>query len=120
MKNLTPSVIVLIRQDGSRAYLPASATCPTIEEVPAEALGRLGELEIIRQSYKRVHFHGLTDDREKLPFIVSREVFDALPDDATDFVMCDVETAIVNGLGLPHVIRRFIAKPAAQIPFKAV
>jgi hypothetical protein len=118
MKNLTPSVIVLIRQNGTRASLPASATCPTIEDVPAEVVGYLGDLKIVRQAHKVVHFHGLTDSREILPFVVSKEVFDALPDDAVDFVTCDVESAIVNGLGLPHVIRRFIGKPKVQIPFK--
>jgi len=112
MKNLTATGISLFRQNGTRAYLPASPVTPTVEDVAAEVVGYLGGLEIIRQAYKRVHLYGLADNLAEQPFVVSREVFDALPYDAIEFVTPDYDSAMLNGLGIPHVIRRFIAKQA--------
>jgi hypothetical protein len=114
MKNLTSGVIILMRQDGTRATLPASPLLPTIEDIEPALVGYLGDLRIIRQQHKRVNFHGLTDNLKEQPFVVSREVFDVLPDSAVEFITPDYESAIVNGLGLVHVIRCFIAKPDVE------
>lgn len=115
MKNLTSDLIILIRQDGTRAELPPCETPPTIEPIEAEIIGYLGELEIVRQPYNKVHFHNWEIDPKGGPYIVSKLVFDALPPDRIEFVTPDYNTAILNGLMIPHVIRRFIAKPAAKL-----
>ncbi len=116
MKNLTSDVIILIRQDGTRAELPACPNPPIIEiEEVGVTVGYLGELEIVRQPHKRVIFPDWVDDPKGGPYIVSKIVFDALPADATDFVTPDYNTAILNGLKIPHVIRRFIMKASSQV-----
>jgi hypothetical protein len=114
MKNLTPGAIHIERQNGTRVSLPPCDNPPTIKEMPGHVFGYLGGLEIVKEGYKEVDLHGLTSDSEEQLFIVTREVFDALPFYATEFVTPDLASAVVNGLGIAHVIRRFIAKPAMQ------
>lgn len=120
MKNLTANTISLIRQDGSRAHLPAAPVAPTVIKEPSVFIGCLGSLEIIREPVTRVDFSGIELNPQDQPFVVTREVFDALPADRIEFITPDLESAILNGLRVPHVIRRFIAKaglnPTQQAP----
>jgi hypothetical protein len=115
MKNLTSGVIIMLRQDGSRAVLPPCETPPTLIHYPAEHVGVLGTIEIVRQSFTTVNFHGLELTKEDEPFIVGRDIFDALPPERIEFVTPDYESAIYNGLGIAHVIRCFVAKAGVKV-----
>lgn len=113
MKNLTIDPIRLIRQDTTRAELPPCMTPPKVVVRNEEVLGTLGSIEIVRERYVSVDFGDLVLNKTDEPFIVSREVFDALPPDRIEFITPDFDTSIRNAFGAPHVIRRFIAKAGA-------
>jgi hypothetical protein len=115
MKNLTDSTILLMNSDNSRATLAPVSNPPQLVVQEPVLLGFLGPLEIIRERAIRVDFGDLVLDPSDQPFIVSRAIFDALPDHRIEFITPDYESAILNSMKVPHVIRRFIAKAAARI-----
>lgn len=114
MKNLMPGAITLDRQNGTRVTLPPCEHPPIITIVESEVVRYHGDIRVIHESYRQVTFPHWEDDPKGGPYVVSREVFDLLPADATEFVTPDFDTALKNGLGRPHVVNRFIIKPTAQ------
>lgn len=110
MKNLTAGPLIILRQDSTRVTLPAAEMTPRLVLRPAEVIQQ-GSLEILVPEHYEVDFTGIDLDADRVPFVVTREVFNALPEGFTNFVTPDLETAILNGLKIPHLIRRFIAKP---------
>lgn len=112
MKNLTLSAITIERQDKSRLQLPAAEVVPKLILVEEAKVVMQGTVEMHVPARYRVDFTGvdLETDR-RLPFIVSREIFDALPPLSVEFVTPDYSTATYNGLNIPHILRSFIAKP---------
>lgn len=111
MKNLTLSAINIIRIDNSRFSLAAAEIAPRLKMIESSRIVQQGALEIHVPAKYEVDFTGVDLSPDRTPFIVTKEIFDALPDDAINFVTPDIETATINGLGIPHVFRNFIAKP---------
>lgn len=115
MKNLTGRAITIQRDDHTRVVIPPEATTPIIavgeEETP---LGIINGIDVIVAPQKAVLWNGLNLSTHDQPFIVSRDIFDLLPHDATEFVTPDLGTsAIRNTFGEVHAVTRLIAKPAA-------
>jgi hypothetical protein len=111
MKNLTSSLINLAIGE-SRVQLPAPEVVPKLIVGIPTLIGVLPphHVEIVQQARTTIDFTGINLCQEDQPFIVSREIFDALPADRIEFVTPDYDTAIMNGLGIPHVVRRLISK----------
>lgn len=116
MKNLTDTLVTLIRQDSTRIHLPPSPTPPTVVVEGTCHLGFLDGVSVIRERRLTVDFHGMVLDPADQPYIVSREVFDALPADRVEFITPDFDSAIANAFKIPHAIRQFVAKAGVPTP----
>lgn len=117
MKNLTPFTLIIQRENGTRFRLLAADVTPTVEYKPAIVRGTLNGVEIYARSSKRVNFEGITLKREDAPFIVTKEVFDALPDSAIEFITVDPTKVTYHDLG-NKVHKGFISKTDVEvIPF---
>lgn len=113
MKNLTTHSITIERQDGKRITLDPIDRPPVVRNIPPTLLGYLGNIEIIREAFKVVDFGDLVLAEEDQPFIVSKEVFDAIEPDKRAFVTPDPDATITSGLGTWHIVRRFLVKAGA-------
>lgn len=116
MKNLTGRPISIQRDDESRITIQPEAATPVIavqhEELP---LGTLNGIDVIAAEQKAILWNGLNINSFDQPFIVTQEIFDLLPHDATEFVTPDLgPSAIRNAFGGVQAITRLIAKPAAR------
>ena len=115
MKNLTANPLSMLQHDGSRLALPAHETPPTLVVQDPIIMGVFFGFDIVREKVITVDFHGVELHPKDQPFIVSREIFDALPADSVEFITPDYDSAIYNALQVPHVIRRFLAKAKALV-----
>lgn len=115
MKNLTDIHLTINRTDGSRVILPPAEKQPVLRKEDACLLGFLGAIEIYREAVISVDFSGIELNAVDQPFVVSREIFDALPANMHEFVTPDLGTAIYNSFGIMHVVQRLIAKGSAAI-----
>jgi len=115
MKNLTANPLSMLQHDGSRLALPAHSNPPTLVVQDPVILGVFFGFDIVREKVVTVDFHDIELNPQDQPFIVSREIFDALPEHRVEFVTPDYDSAIYNALQVPHVIRRFLAKAKAMV-----
>ncbi len=119
MKNLTSEDIVVQRQDGTRFTLRASKQVPIIKTVLGDVIGELNGAVILTSTTKVVDFEQLILNRADAPFIVSKEVFNALPCNAIEFITPDLgSSAIRNTFKEVHAVTQFISKsPLATVRF---
>lgn len=114
MKNLTSSTITVQRPDGSRFILTPAPQTPQLVTKQPVLLGCLDDVAIYTQPHTVVDFGTIPFSKEEHPYIVTREIFDALPSDAVEFITPDYgPSAVMNTFQHVHAVTRFIAKADA-------
>jgi hypothetical protein len=115
MKNFTSVILTLQRENGTYFRLRPEDAVPVVEYREVLERGTLNGVVVYARSGKRVNFKDIVFDKKDAPFIVTKEVFDALPCTAIDFVTPDVK---YYGSLQDDVITRLISKHDVEvIPF---
>jgi len=119
MKNFTSKTLIIQRENGTCIRILPETEQPKVEYKEATARGTLNGIEVYAPSGKRVNFGSIKLDRKDAPFIVTKEVFDALPDSAIEFVTPDSTRQQLRWMGVNEpVVHRLISKPDLDIiPF---
>lgn len=121
MKNFTSKSLVIQRENGTCVRIPPEVVGPTVEYREATVRGTLNGIEVYAPSGRKVNFGSIKFDRKDAPFIVTKEVFDALPDSAIEFVTVDptsIRYHTVYGDKREAVVHRLISKSDLDIiPF---
>lgn len=119
MKNLTSEAITIQCSKGGRITLQPARVTPTLEVADGGPVGELNGVLICTLTTRVVDFSGIALDRKEAPFIVSADIFQTLPCNATDFITPDLGmSAIRNSFNEVHAVTQFISKtPLANIPF---
>lgn len=121
MKNLMSQPILVrgIDRSGPSILEPAEVTPKLIRQNP-HLLGSLPHhgANFMAEGTVTVDFTGIELNPDDQPFIVSREVFDALPEDRVEFITPDFDTTVLTALSLPPLVTTFMAKAAARMSAK--
>ena len=117
MKNLTSAKLIVQQSNGYRFVLPAADYVPTIKVVQGRPLGELDGVTVCTLTTRIVDFGGIILDHRDAPFIVNKEVFNALPCDAIDFITPDLGSSAIRNDGEEScIITQFISKVMAARP----
>ncbi len=121
MKNLTDRDIVVQRENGTRFVLPAAKSVPVLRQIPGVVMGVFNGVLIQGEDVNYVDFSDVEwVSGAEGPFVVERNIFDALPDSAIDYITPDLGTSAVrNAYRNVQAVTRFCAKskiPATVLP----
>jgi hypothetical protein len=117
MKNLTDRDVIVQRENGTRFILVAAKGVPVLRHIPGTIMGVLNGVLIQGEDVSYVDFSDVElEAGSQGPYIVERNIFDALPASATDYITPDLgSSAVRNAYKNVQAVTRFCAKSKTPI-----